>query len=73
MKRILPAWNPEDVRRLRLHCGMTQQQLADELAIRQATISEWECAKKRPQRTNRHALMLLAQRAAFPLEKESNG
>ena len=68
MKRILPVWQPDEIHKLRLHCGMTQCQIAEELAIRQATVSEWECGKRRPRRTMRLALTLLAQRAAFPLE-----
>jgi DNA-binding transcriptional regulator YiaG len=48
---------------------MTQQQLADDLATRQATISEWECGKRSPQRAMKRALMRLAERAAFTMEK----
>lgn len=64
-RKPLPEWNPSDIRLLRLHCGMTQQDLADELAVRQATISEWECGKYKPRRFIRLQLLNLAERARF--------
>lgn len=68
MRLPLSNWTPEQIRKLRLHCGMTQQQLAEELATRQATISEWECGKRTPQRFMKRALMRIAERAVFRLE-----
>ena len=39
-------WTAEQVKALRDHLGMTQEQLAEELGVRQQTISEWEEAPR---------------------------
>lgn len=66
--KVLPEWKPEDIRLLRLHCGMTQRDLADELAVRQATICDWETGKYRPRRFIRLVLTNLAERARFDMK-----
>lgn len=68
MKRVLPVWTPAQIRALRLHCGLSQVELADYLQIRQATISEWESGIKRPIRSMRLLLLNLAEYARYPLE-----
>jgi len=47
-KRRRAAWDAESVRGLRRHLALTQEQLADELGVRQQTVSEWETGAYRP-------------------------
>ena len=43
-----PMWDAEQVRTLRQQLGLTQQELAQELNVRQQTVSEWETSQYRP-------------------------
>ena len=45
--------------------GMTQQELADELGMRQQTISEWETGMYRPRGGTATLLSIIAERANF--------
>ena len=58
-------WNPETIRALREHLGLTQKQLADELGVRQQTISEWEIGMYIPRRSTQKYLSLIAERKGF--------
>ncbi len=60
-----PVWNAERVRSLREHLGITQQQLADELNVRQQTVSEWETGQYRPRGASERLLGMVAERAEF--------
>lgn len=60
-----PAWDAQSVRGLRRHLALTQRQLADELGVRQQTISEWETGAYRPRGTSDRLLTMVAERAAF--------
>jgi DNA-binding transcriptional regulator YiaG len=64
-KKRRPAWDSSDVKGLRLHLGMTQQELADEMGTRQQTISEWETGMYRPRGASLTLLNLVAERAGF--------
>ena len=44
---------------------MTQQELAQELNIRQQTVSEWETGQYRPRGASERLLTLVAERARF--------
>ena len=59
------AWDSARVKALREHMGMTQQQLADELGMRQQTISEWEVGMYEPRRSTQKYLSLIAERVGF--------
>ena len=59
------AWDAERIKALRDHLGMTQQQLAEELGVRQQTISEWEVGMYAPRRSTSKYLSLIADRAGF--------
>ncbi len=39
----------ENFKKIRLQCGLTQQQVADKLGIRQSNVSDWEIDKSRPE------------------------
>jgi DNA-binding transcriptional regulator YiaG len=44
---------------------MSQQQMSEELGIRQQTISDWELGYHRPRGGMAHLLSLVAERASF--------
>jgi DNA-binding transcriptional regulator YiaG len=58
-------WKPATIKALREHLGMTQKQMADELGVRQQTISEWEVGMYIPRRSTQKYLSLIAERAGF--------
>ena len=64
-RRRGPAWSAEQVRALREQLGLTQQEMADELNVRQQTVSEWETGQYRPRGASERLLSLVAERAAF--------
>lgn len=59
------VWDSDAIRALRDHLGMTQRQMADELEVRQQTISEWETGFHTPHRSTQKTLTLVAERAGF--------
>ncbi|HLF28052.1 MAG TPA: helix-turn-helix transcriptional regulator [Anaerolineae bacterium] len=58
-------WNSERIKALREHLRMTQRELADELGVRQQTISEWEVGVYIPRRSTQKYLSLIAERVGF--------
>ena len=58
-------WHADQVLALRQHLGLTQQELADELNIRQQTVSEWETGQYRPRGASERLLTMVAERAGF--------
>jgi DNA-binding transcriptional regulator YiaG len=60
-----PTWNPQRVRSLRQHLGLSQSELATELGTRQQTISEWETGLYQPRGLSERLLSLVAERAGF--------
>jgi DNA-binding XRE family transcriptional regulator len=50
---------------LRAYAGWSQVQLAEELGVRQQTVSEWETSVYTPSRAMCKFLMLIAERAGF--------
>jgi DNA-binding transcriptional regulator YiaG len=53
------------VKALRDHLGLTQQQLAEELSVRQQTISEWEQGVYEPRRSSCKLLTMYAINAGY--------
>jgi len=68
-----PLWNAEQVRALRRHMGLTQEELARELNVRQQTVSEWETGQYRPRGASERLLSMVAERAAFRYDAEGQG
>lgn len=60
-----PVWDSDSIRALREHMGVTQSQLAELLAMRQQTISEWETGAYSPTRASAKALTRIAEDAGF--------
>ena len=62
------VWKPEAIRALRDHMRLTQREMADELEVRQQTISEWETGQHIPHRSTQKTLNMVAERAGFRYE-----
>jgi len=75
-RRVEYRWDAELIRALREHMALSQQELADELGVRQQTISEWETGLYAPRRSTSKYLGLIAERAGFEYtvgQKEEEG
>ncbi len=59
------GWDAAQVRALRAHLGATQRRLADELGVRQQTVSEWETGAYQPRGASARLLSIVAERAGF--------
>ncbi|MCS6881805.1 MAG: helix-turn-helix domain-containing protein [Chloroflexaceae bacterium] len=70
-RRTRHEWDARRIRALREYMGMTQQQMADELEVRQQTISEWETGVHRPHRSTQKTLSMVAERAGFVYQAEN--
>lgn len=66
------TWDSDEVRRLREHLALTQDELASELGVRQQTISEWETGQYRPRGASAKLLTLVAERAGFEYGEASS-
>ena len=64
-------WNQARLLALRRHLGLTQQALAEELGVRQQTVSEWETGAYRPRGASARLLGIVAERAGFAYEAVS--
>lgn len=58
-------WNSTMIKALREHMHMNQAEFAQELGVRQPTISEWETGAYEPKRSSSKLLTLIAERAGF--------
>ncbi|MEX1253778.1 MAG: helix-turn-helix domain-containing protein [Dehalococcoidia bacterium] len=67
--RRVPVWDAKRVRALREHLGLTQDELAQELNVRQQTVSEWETGQYRPRGASERVLSLVAERAEFSYDE----
>lgn len=64
-RSVVYSWSGEQIRALRQHLGLTQSEMADELQVRQQTISEWETNLHIPHRSTQKILTMIAERAGF--------
>jgi DNA-binding transcriptional regulator YiaG len=60
-----PVWNAQRIRALREYLQLTQNQMADELQVRQQTISEWETGVHVPHRSTQKVLSMVAENTGF--------
>jgi len=58
-------WDGADVKALRKHMGLTQQEMADRLGTRQQTISEWELGLYQPRGASSTLLSIVAAQSGF--------
>lgn len=66
-----PTWEASGVRALRRHLGLSQKGLAEELGVRQQTVSEWETGLYRPRGASARLLAIIAERASFEYGREN--
>ena len=71
--RRRPAWDARAVKKLRRHLALTQEGLAEELGVRQQTVSEWETGVYRPRGASERLLTLVAERAGFDYDASGEG
>jgi DNA-binding transcriptional regulator YiaG len=64
-RRAREVWDAARLQALRRHLRMTQQQLADELGMRQQTVSEWETGVYRPRGASVRLLSVIAESSGF--------
>lgn len=62
---ISNQWNRGRIRALRHHLGLTQAEMAEQLGIRQQTVSEWETGQYEPRGTSVTVLRMVAERSRF--------
>jgi DNA-binding XRE family transcriptional regulator len=60
-----PTWEASSVRALRRHLGLSQRDMAEEMGVRQQTVSEWETGLYRPRGASARLLAIIAERASF--------
>ncbi len=60
-----PEWDAGKVRELRRHLKLTQAEMADQLGMRQQTVSEWEQGDYQPRGASAKLLSIVAERAGF--------
>jgi DNA-binding XRE family transcriptional regulator len=65
------GWSGEQVKALREFAGWSQQELANRLAVRQQTISDWEVGHHTARRSTSKLLQMLAEEVGFPYETET--
>jgi DNA-binding transcriptional regulator YiaG len=58
-------WNSETIKALRLQMGFSQKEFAEELGVRQQTVSEWETSVYEPTRATSKLLSMVAEKAGF--------
>lgn len=63
-RRQSEPWTAERIALLRARLGLTQVGFADELGVRQQTVSEWETGRYQPRGASVRLLGMLAERTA---------
>ncbi len=58
-------WDATLIKALRYHMGLSQAAFAEELGVRQPTISEWETSVYLPKRSTSKYLTMIAEQAGF--------
>ncbi|HJZ49769.1 MAG TPA: helix-turn-helix transcriptional regulator [Roseiflexaceae bacterium] len=71
-RQVQYNWSPSAIRALREHMNLTQREMADELEVRQQTISEWETNAHTPHRSMQKTLSMIAERVDFKYEDSLN-
>lgn len=70
-RKVKYQWDAESIRALRKFMGLTQQQMSEELGMRQQTISEWETGMYRPRGGISRLLTLVAEREGFAYQTKA--
>lgn len=64
-------WDGQRVRRLRTALDLTQRELADQLGVRQQTVSDWETGIYQPRGASVRVLDIVAERAGLTYGAQS--
>ena len=67
-----PVWDADQIRSLRGHLKLTQDGFAEELNVRQQTVSEWETGQYQPRGASERVLTIIAERADFPYGEQDD-
>ena len=59
------GWSGEQIKALREHAGWSQQEMADKLAVRQQTISDWEVGHHAARRSMSKLLQMIAEEVGY--------
>ena len=62
------SWTGDQVKALREFAGLSQQELADRMAVRQQTISDWETGSHTARRSMGKLLEMIAREVGFPYQ-----
>jgi DNA-binding XRE family transcriptional regulator len=62
------GWTGNQVKALREYAGWTQQELADRMAVRQQTISDWEVGHHVARRSMSKLLQMIAEEVGYPYQ-----
>lgn len=65
-------WDATAVKALREHLNLTQQELSDELGVRQQTVSEWETGRYCPRGSSAKLLTIVAEREGFEYDADAD-
>ncbi len=65
------GWSGDQIKSLREHAGWSQQEMANRLAIRQQTISDWEVGNHTARRSMNKLLQMIAEEVGFPYTTEA--
>jgi len=60
-----PAWDARRIKALREHLDMSQAVMAEQMGIRQQTVSEWELGRYEPRGASARLLSIIADRGGF--------
>jgi DNA-binding transcriptional regulator YiaG len=66
--RKTESWTGEQIKALREHAGWSQQELAERLAVRQQTVSDWEIGNHTARRSMGKLLEMVAREVGFHYE-----
>jgi DNA-binding transcriptional regulator YiaG len=66
-------WTADRVSALRARLGLTQVHFADEIGVRQQTVSEWETGRYAPRGASARLLSLLEERAPYDAASADEG
>ena len=66
------GWSADEIKALRAYAGWSQQELAQELGVRQQTISDWELGIHTSRRSMGKLLKMVAEDIGFPYQISSD-
>lgn len=65
-----PGWDAGRIRALREHLEISQAAMAEQMGIRQQTVSEWELGRYEPRGASARLLTIIADRGGFNYEAD---